>query len=253
MKMRIMPSTPITIGRETLTATAWAERLGTPVQTIIGRVQRGWDKARACTEPIRSAPATKGLKLPAEPLTKEEIEQLLKACSKRGACGFRMRAMIVVAWRAGLRCAEVTGLYPRDLDRGHGMIRIRHGKGDKCRVVGMDPLAWEVLATWMERRSKLGMNASNPVFCTHSGKELDASAVRGAIRRLAKKAGITKRVHFHALRHSHAFELANEGTPMHIIMQQLGHANLTETSRYIRHLNPQEVIQRMQSRKWGSG
>jgi hypothetical protein len=50
-------------------------------------------------------------------------------------------------------------------------------------------------------------------------------------------------VHPHGLRHTHAYELANEGTPLHVIQQQLGHSSLATTDRYIRHLNPQQVVE----------
>ena len=76
------------------------------------------------------------------------------------------------------------------------------------------------------------------------------ASVRSLIQRLARKAGIEKRVHAHGLRHTHAFELANENTPLHVIQQQLGHSSLTTTDRYIRHLAPREVVEAMQGRKW---
>ena len=65
-----------------------------------------------------------------------------------------------------------------------------------------------------------------------------------------RKAGIERRVHPHALRHSFAFELASEGTPLHIIQCQLGHSSVATTDRYIRHLNPSAVVEAMKSRVW---
>ena len=68
------------------------------------------------------------------------------------------------------------------------------------------------------------------------------------IQRMAKRAKIEKRVHPHGLRHTHAYELANEGTPLHVIQQQLGHSSLATTDRYISHLSPQAVIKAMKAR-----
>jgi integrase/recombinase XerD len=64
------------------------------------------------------------------------------------------------------------------------------------------------------------------------------------------KAGIDKRVHPHALRHTHAFEVTMEGVPVPVIQQQLGHASLETTSRYLYHLAPRDLINRMQAREW---
>ena len=107
-----------------------------------------------------------------------------------------------------------------------------------------------MLQRWLERRKALGINGHKPVFCTLTGGNLQATYVRGLLKRLARKAGIEKRVHPHGLRHSHAFELAGEGVPLHVIQQQLGHSSLATTDRYIRHLNPLELIETMRSREW---
>jgi site-specific recombinase XerD len=76
------------------------------------------------------------------------------------------------------------------------------------------------------------------------------SYVRAALPRLARKAGIERRVHAHALRHSFASELAAERTPMNVVQTVLGHANLATTDAYLRHINPVIVIEAMRSRSW---
>ena len=101
------------------------------------------------------------------------------------------------------------------------------------------------------------MTGRHPVFCTITrangskpGQPLEQAYIRTLLPRLAKKAGIEKRVHAHGLRHSHAVELATEGLPVHLIQQQLGHANVAVTSRYINHLAPTAVIDAMKARRW---
>lgn len=253
-QVKVMPSTNLTVNSETLPATEWAARLGTPVQTILGRLARGWSVEKACTEPLNQnrGGENRGDKLPAEPLTPAEMSDLLKQCSARGASGIRNKAMLVLGWRAGLRCNEALQLMPKDLDHEARTVRVLHGKGDKARIVGLDDGSWAILQRWFDKRASLGINGRNPVFCTLKGEPLKAVYVRNLLKRLAKKAGIDKRVHFHAMRHTHAFELANEGTPLHVIQQQLGHSSLAVTDRYIRHLNPQEVVKTMQARKWNA-
>jgi len=195
-------------------------------------------------------PANKGCKLPPEPLTPEEVKALIRACSKRAVTGIRNQALIVVLYRAGLRISEALALLPKDLDAKGGMMRILHGKGDKSRVVGLDVGAFAILEHWLDRRAAAGINSRAPVFCTLKGKPLKSAYIRALLPRLARKAGIDKRVHAHGLRHTHAFELAGEGTPINLIAVQLGHSNSATTDRYIRHLNPSAVVEAIRSREW---
>lgn len=195
-------------------------------------------------------PANKGQTLPAEPLTQDEVRRLIVVCSKRAATGLRNRALLVVLYRAGLRISEALALYPKDLDAAAGTIRVLHGKGDKSRVVGLDAGAWAILQNWLDKRGGLGLNGRQPVFCTLAGDEIESAYIRALLPRLAKKAGIEKRCHAHGLRHTHAFELSQEGTPLNVIAAQLGHSSVATTDRYIRHLNPAAVVSAMQGRQW---
>ena len=68
--------------------------------------------------------------------------------------------------------------------------------------------------------------------------------------RLARRAGIEKRVHAHGLRHTHAAELAYEGAPMNLIQAQLGHSSLATTSRYLAHIAPAQLVEVMRARTW---
>lgn len=192
----------------------------------------------------------KGKKLPPEPLTADEIVKLLQACSKRAPSGIRNKALIVVLWRAGLRISEALTLKPADLDVDRGTINVRHGKGDKSRVVGLDPQAWDVLQRWMDTRAKHHLNGRRRVFCTLEGKPLQASYVRNMLKRLAEKAGIDKRCNPHSLRHTHAVELREEHVDVGIISKQLGHSSIAITSRYLDHVAPKNVIDTMQAREW---
>jgi len=199
---------------------------------------------------IDHVPANKGKKLPPEPLSAEEVKALLRACSKRATTGIRNRALIVVLYRGGLRVSEALAVMPKDLNPTNGTIRVLHGKGDHDRVVGLDTGAWAILQLWLDRRAAAGINGRAPVFCTLKGRSMKSAYVRGLLPRLARKAGIDKRCHAHGLRHTHAFELATEGTPIHVIQAQLGHSSVATTDRYIRHLNPAAVVETMKSRAW---
>jgi site-specific recombinase XerD len=195
-------------------------------------------------------PSNKGCRLPPEPLTQDEVRALLKACSDQTSTGIRNRALIAVLYRCGLRVSEALSLMPKDCDARAGTIRVLHGKGDRSRLVGIDPGAASLLEEWLNRRQTLDVTGRHAVFSTASGNALQSAYVRNLLKRLAVQAGIEKRVHPHGLRHTHAYELANEGTPLHVIQQQLGHSSLATTDRYIRHLNPQQVVAAIRGRTW---
>jgi integrase len=139
---------------------------------------------------------------------------------------------------------------PKDLDSDAGTIRVLRGKGGTTRTVGLDAGAWAILQLWLDRRAALGMNGRQPVLCTLKGQPVKSAYVRTLFHRLGKKAGILKRVHPHGLRHTFAFELAAERTPINLIQAQLGHANVSTTSRYLAHLNPVAVVEAMKARSW---
>jgi site-specific recombinase XerD len=185
-------------------------------------------------------------KYPPEPLARDEVRRLLDACGSDSSITLRNRALIATLWRAGLRISEALALEPRDLD--NGVLRVRRGKGSKCRVVALDPEAQGVLQTWTERKALLDIGG--PLLSTLAGKPLLASYVRNLLPRLARKAGIDKRCHAHGLRHTFASELADEKTDVRVIQRALGHTSLQTTQNYIDHLRPQAVIDTLKARVW---
>ncbi len=199
-------------------------------------------------------PANYGRTFPAEVLAPGEIGRLIQACPRRGAAGVRNRALIVVLWRGGLRTQEAFDLELRDIDRDAGSLTIRHGKGNRRRVVGFDPAAFAVLDQWLQLRAKIDVPPGRKVFCTitrgNIGQPISGGYWRETIKRLGQRAGIEKRVHSHGLRHTHATELRREGVDLVLIQRQLGHSSLGVTARYLDHLAPTEVLDRMQSRHW---
>ncbi len=196
------------------------------------------------------SPANKGRTYPAEVLTPEELRALLAQCSATSSYGLRHRALITLLYRTGLRLGEALALELKDLDLVTGSVTVLHGKGDRRRTVGIDPGAIRVVETWIDRRRLLGLSAEAPLFCTLRGAPMTPSFVRTMLPRLARRAGITKRVHAHGLRHTHAYELMMEGVPMAIIQRQLGHVSLATTDTYLAHIAPKEVIETIGKREW---
>lgn len=201
---------------------------------------------------IRPEPA-RSRRRPPEALTPAEVRALLGACG-RGPAGMRNKALLVVLWRAGLRCAEALDLRIADVDLKAGAIRVRHGKGDRSRTVGIDPEAVAVIDGWVKARSQLPYPRANPLFCTisapHPGQALDGSYVRTMLRRLGRQAGVERRVHPHAFRHTYAVECAREGIAPELLRRQLGHASLHTTTVYLQGIAAADVIETMHRRSW---
>jgi len=195
-------------------------------------------------------PWNKGQKLPPEVLTREEVNALMRACSKRAPTGVRNRALIAMLYRGQLRISEALALKPKDLNRQAGTVRVLHGKGDRARTIGLDDGAWAIVELWLQCRQRLGLSGRHPLFCTLQGKPLLSSYARGLFARLGKKAGIEKRVHPHGLRHTGAAEMRAEGVDIGVISRQLGHTTVATTSRYIAHLHPTAVVEAMKRRGW---
>src|SRR5580765_4786496 len=110
-------------------------------------------------------PRNKGHRYPADPPTVEEIVAVMRAGGD-GRHGCRLRGLIVVLWRAGLRIHEALALSESDLDHRRGAVLVRRGKGGRRREVGMDDWAWEQLQHWLTVRVELPVG---PLFCILTG------------------------------------------------------------------------------------
>jgi site-specific recombinase XerD len=195
------------------------------------------------------APHNKGMQYPPDPPRPEEIIVVMRQAG-HDRHGLRMRALIAVLWRAGLRISEALALNETDIDTARGSLLIRHGKGDKRREAGMDQFGFEQLAAWMAHRVSLPVG---PLFCVIDGptrgRRWAATAARCELRQLAAEAGVRRRFAPHQLRHAHAVELAREGVAVNIIQRQLGHTDLGTTSTYLQGIDPSEIIDAVRSRR----
>ena len=194
-------------------------------------------------------PRNKGVRYPADPPTVEEIVAVMRIAGD-GTHGRRLRGLIVVLWRAGLRIHEALALAEPDLDRRRGALLVRRGKGGRRREVGMDEWGWEQLHPWLELRVELPVG---PLFCVVSGptrgRHWSSAAARAALRRAAADAGVRRRFAPHQLRHAHAVEMAREGVPLIVIQRQLGHSNLGITSIYLQGIDNAEIIDTVHARR----
>jgi integrase len=110
-------------------------------------------------------PRNKGMQYPADPPTVDEIVAVMRHIGENRH-GFRLRAMIVVLWRAGLRIQEALALTEQDIDSRRGSLLVRRGKGGRRREVGMDEWGWEQTGPWLSVRGEL---PAGPLFCVIDG------------------------------------------------------------------------------------
>jgi site-specific recombinase XerD len=189
--------------------------------------------------------------LDADLLSHDEIDQLLRACSKRAPTGRRNRALIAILWRSGLRLGEALALTPKDVDLQEFVIRVQQGKTGK-RVVGLDLSTALLIDQWLVSRKKLRIPAQRLLFCTLSGGPLDQSYVRHLLPRLAKKAGIERRVHAHGFRHRYATDLIREGADLITVRDLLGHASAATTQVYLSRIGASGAVEFARSREWSA-
>jgi site-specific recombinase XerD len=194
-------------------------------------------------------PRNKGMQYPPDPPRPEEIVLVMRQAGQ-DRHGLRVRALVAVLWRGGLRISEALALNETDIDERRGSLLIRHGKGDRRREAGMDQFGFEQLAAWLAHRVLL---PPGPLLCVIDGatrgRRWSATAARGELRQLAVDAGVRRRFAPHQLRHAHAVELAREGVAINIIQRQLGHTDLGTTSTYLQGIDPSEIIDAVRSRR----
>lgn len=143
------------------------------------------------------------------------------------------RALLMTLYGAGLRISEALALKPADIDSRRMLIHVRLGKGTgggKDRMVKLSAGLLKVLRDyWRARRPRqwLFPQAKNPQ------RPMDGSDAWRMVHRTARRAGITRRVSPHTLRHSYATHLLDAGTDLRTIQLLLGHSNLKTTSLYM--------------------
>jgi integrase/recombinase XerD len=135
--------------------------------------------------------------------------------------------MLRLMLNAGLRSSEVLNLKVRDVDWMSGKLMVRQGKGKKDRALWLNEEDLEILRKWRERKPE-----SPRLFTTLKGDPINARYLRALVERLAKKAGLEKRVHPHTLRHTFATDLYKSTKDLRLVQKALGHANIQTTTIY---------------------
>jgi len=158
-------------------------------------------------------------------LSGTEIERLLGAMTSN-----KHRALVMLAYGAGLRVSEVAGLEIQDIDAKRMVLRIRNAKRGRERYVMLSPLLLQTLrAYWKEARPQ-----GPSLFPGRDpARLLTRSAIHKAMRVAARRAGIDKRISPHTLRHSFATHLLEAGTDLRTLQVLLGHGSVRSTTGYL--------------------
>jgi site-specific recombinase XerD len=163
-------------------------------------------------------------------LSRDEVRRLLEVV----AGNLRHKALLMTLYGAGLRIAEALALRPADINAGQMLLHVRGGKGNKDRMVTLSPQLLEVLRDhW---RSRPPPQDPQGLFFAQSAdpqRAMDGGTAHRIVARAARRAGITRRVSPHTLRHSYATHLLDAGTDLRTIQLLLGHTSLKTTSLYM--------------------
>lgn len=166
-------------------------------------------------------------------LTTEEVDQLEASIDLSIREGQRNRAIIEVLFSCGLRVTELVNLKLSDLYLDEGYIRVL-GKGSKERLVPISPRAIHELKLWFYDRNLMNIKHGEEdyVFLNNRGTHLTRVMILTIVKRQAVKAGITKTISPHTLRHSFATALLKGGADLRAIQAMLGHESISTTEIY---------------------
>lgn len=156
-------------------------------------------------------------------LSKEEIKAILESPGN-----LKHRAMLSLIYACGLRRSEILNLLPTDVDSKRNILIIRQGKGRKDRIAPLSLKIIDMLRTYYRayRPQKWLFEGQNP------GQQYSTGSLRNVLKQAIRKAGISKPVSLHWLRHSYATHLLESGTDLRYIQELLGHSSSRTTEIY---------------------
>jgi site-specific recombinase XerD len=165
-------------------------------------------------------------------LSVDEVRRMLAVAARRP----RDKALVMTMYGAGLRVSEALALTARDIDSSRMLIHVRLGKGNKDRLVKLSASLLAALRdAWRARPKGAGNSLADLVFPRSRNPAEPMAGATGyrIVRDAARRAGVTRRVSPHTLRHSYATHLLEAGTDLHTIQLLLGHANFKTTTLYL--------------------
>ncbi|MFO8101031.1 MAG: tyrosine recombinase XerC [Dehalococcoidia bacterium] len=166
-------------------------------------------------------------------LTSEEIISLLSSPDSSTPHGLRDRAILELLYASGLRVSEIASLDVSGMDVEMHQLRV-WGKGAKERMVLMGQPAADAIADYLEYgRMKLqGPESTDALFLNRYGHRIAERRIQYILKKYARQAGISRRVHPHMLRHTFATHMLDGGADLRVVQELLGHSSLSSTQVY---------------------
>jgi integrase/recombinase XerD len=188
---------------------------------------------RITVDPTLNVDAPKRSRSLPKSLSEEEVERLLAAPSSEDPLGVRDKTMLELLYATGLRVSELVSLRLGQLSQDMGVVRIV-GKGSKERLVPVGEVALDCARSYVSgaRVLLLGERLSDALFVSKRGEAMTRQAFWQLIKRYAVRAGITKSISPHTLRHAFATHLLNHGADLRVVQMLLGHADISTTQIY---------------------
>jgi integrase/recombinase XerD len=165
-------------------------------------------------------------------LTIPEVERLLAQPDSTKPQGQRDRAMLEVLYSSGLRVSELVGLKCVDLNLREGFLLCR-GKGGKERIVPLGRAAVDAVERYLDKaRPALAKRNTESLFLTRRGGAFTRQGFWKLLCGYGRRAGLSRKIHPHVLRHSFATHLLERGADLRSVQLMLGHSQITTTQIY---------------------
>lgn len=166
-------------------------------------------------------------------LSPERVDRLLEAPSWEDSFPKRDRAILAILYATGCRASEVSGMRLRDIRLEDNYCRCL-GKGNKERIVNLNPLAKKAIETYLEkeRPKLLRQRESEYLFLTRTGRAISRIMVWQVVKKYAARIGCSNEISPHTLRHSFATHMLAGGAEIRALQEMLGHASIRTTQVY---------------------
>lgn len=175
----------------------------------------------------------------------EEIAALLEKPSSVTPLGLRDRAILELLYSSGLRLREIVNLTGKDLDLSRGYVRVM-GKGSKERVVPLGGCAGRAIKEYMTsarpalQMKNVSMTKCENVFLNYRGTRLSGRSIQRMLDKYIEESALDRKISPHALRHSFATHLLENGADLRVVQELLGHVNISTTQIYT-HLTKERI------------
>lgn len=206
----------------------WAERECGYAHIIRGRISRPRFQSREI-EPFE--PSEIHLMLDAASWQQPYATRSGRITNAPQPTALRDKAILFTLLDSGLRAQELCSLTVGDYDSRRGRLHVRHGKGDKSRVVPLGQRSQGAIGDYLESRPKA--SHSEPLFSTRTGTHIERGNLGNLIERIASRAGVHG-AHPHKFRHTFAINFLRAGGNTFLLQVILGHSTLEMTQRYAR-------------------